>query len=316
MVKKLSVILPIYNTNKELQRCLDSIMNQTYTNLEIICIDDGSTDGSEEIVDQFARVDSRFKVVHQKNAGESNARNVGLSMATGSYIAFCDCDDWIELNMYETMINAIEEEQLDLVCVSWYKDTLSECIAIKNELPVIKETFGQKQLLKYLYMRDSYRSFAYIWNKIYRIDILREVDSSFILFDENLKLGGDILYLAKIALNVKSARYIDTCFYHYNQREESGCHTKDISKLMDWITAYEMVINLFNERQIDKEIIDYVKRFLAYHSSNVLEIALEQNDSQNKQRFQNIMKKYKEEYMRLNQGYPERIKRYNNLLEK
>ena len=125
-MKKISIIVPIYNTKNELSRCLSSICNQTYQNLEIICVDDGSSDGSEKIVDKFAKQDSRIVVIHQLNAGESNARNVGLRKATGDYIAFCDCDDWIDNDMYQILTDVMEKEDLDIVASGWYKET-NEC---------------------------------------------------------------------------------------------------------------------------------------------------------------------------------------------
>lgn len=315
-MNKLSIIVPIYNTKSELEKCLKSICNQTYQNIEIICVDDGSTDGSEIIVDEFAKIDDRIIVVHQKNAGESSARNVGLKLATGDSITFCDCDDWLDLDMYETMMKSLVENELDMVCASWYKETNRESIKIKNQLPVVEGDFDKEQLLRYLYMRDFYRGFAYMWDKIYKADILREIDGSKLLFDESLRLGGDVLYLAKVALNAKRVRYIDRCFYHYRQREKSGCHTKDVSKLRDWLKAYEMVIDLFKSQNINDEILDYVKRFLAYHSSNATEVSVIQAEEKMKKEFQMIMKQYKDEYVKLNQDHPERIDRYLELLDR
>ena len=89
-MKKVSIIIPVYNTRDYLRRCLDSVRNQTYTNLEIVCVDDGSTDGSEKIVDEYAGMDSRFVVIHKENGGESSARNTGLKACTGEYIGFMD----------------------------------------------------------------------------------------------------------------------------------------------------------------------------------------------------------------------------------
>ena len=109
----ISIIIPIYNVEKYLPVCLDSILAQTYKNLEIILVDDGSPDGSGTICDEYASRDSRFVVVHQKNGGVSVARNTGLDHATGDYIGIVDPDDWIEPNMYEVMMNNIIKEDFD-----------------------------------------------------------------------------------------------------------------------------------------------------------------------------------------------------------
>ena len=216
----ISVIVPVYNLEKYLVRCIESIIGQTYKNLEIILIDDGSTDTSGQIIDEFKKKDNRIKVIHKENGGESNARNTGLRMATGEYIAFCDCDDWMDLDMYETLAWELNQENIDMAASGWYKETDSSSQEIRNALPVNSQVFGREELLKYLYMRDSYRGFAYMWDKLYKREILKDKDGNWILFREDLRLGGDVLYLAEVALNVKRAKYVDRAFYHYYQRDE------------------------------------------------------------------------------------------------
>lgn len=317
-LKKISVIVPIYNTKNELPRCLSSICNQTYENLEILGIDDGSTDGSEIILDEFARKDNRIISIHQKNAGESNARNAGLKRATGEYVTFCDCDDWIDNDMYQTLVTTMENEDLDLVASGWYREENTnqgiKTTEIRNDLKVNNGIINNDQLLQYIYMRDSYRGFAYMWNKLYKRNILRDKYGRLLLFDENIKLGGDVIYLAEAALNSKKTKYIDRAFYHYNQRTVSGCHTEDLNKLLDWLRAYEYVICRFNEENVDKKTVDYVKRFLAYHSSNAAEIAYKQKNIKSLRLFQNFMKKYEYEYILLNLENPVRIERFKNIL--
>ena len=311
----ISVIVPVYNLEKYLVRCIESIIGQTYKNLEIILIDDGSTDTSGQIIDEFKKKDNRIKVIHKENGGESNARNTGLRMATGEYIAFCDCDDWMDPDMYETLAWELNQENIDMAASGWYKETDSSSQEIRNALPVNSQVFGRDELLKYLYMRDSYRGFAYMWDKLYKREILKDKDGNWILFREDLRLGGDVLYLAEVALNVKRAKYVDRAFYHYYQRDESGCHTKDVTKLREWLKAYELILQRFEEEQIDYKTKDYVKRFLAYHSSNATEIAAVQGQKEAQKEFQRFMEMYKQEYISLNTQYPERIKRYCDLLE-
>lgn len=315
-MKKISVIVPVYNTHNELPKCLESICEQTYKNLEIICIDDGSTDGSERIVDRFAALDRRVKVVHKINGGESSARNVGLKLAKGELIAFCDCDDWLDEDMYEVMVDAMESEKVDMVAASWYKETASSSSIIRNKLSVSNDVFGRDELLKYIYMRDSYQGFAYMWDKLYKRELLYDKQGYIRLFREELELGGDVIYLAEIALNVKRVKYLDRSFYHYNQRQESGSHIKDVKRRRDWLKAYEIVLKRFEEECVDSDVIDYVKRFMAYHSSNAAEIAFLQGDKTAQKEFQKIMELYEHEYIKLNGQYPERIQRYQELLKK
>lgn len=309
-----SIIVPVYNTENELPRCLTSIVNQSYKDLEIICIDDGSADRSGVIADEFARGDSRIRVIHKSNGGESSARNAGLKLAKGEYIAFCDCDDYLDTDMYEVLVSEIKKKQADIAAAGWYQEDLFQMREVKNVKPVENIVFGRDQFLRYLYMRDSYRGLAYMWNKLYRREILRDKEGGQIFFDETMQIGGDVLYLAEAALQAKRVIYIDRPFYHYCQREESGCRTKDPARLRDWLRAYEKVIQRFREERVDQEILDYVKRFLAYHSSNAAEIAISRGDVQAKKEFQKIMRRYEPEYMLLNQQYPKRIQRYCDLL--
>jgi glycosyltransferase involved in cell wall biosynthesis len=311
----ISIILPIYNTESYLKKCIESVLNQKYDNLEIICIDDGSTDNSGLILDEYARKDFRIKALHKKNGGESNARNTGLQIMSGQYIGFIDCDDWIEPDMYETLLTNMIEKKVDIVASAWFRDIGSVSEKISNRLPASSEVFERETLLNYLYKRDDYRGFAYMWDKLYKRELFYDINGKLILFDEDLALGGDVLYLAKLVLNAKRAIYIDKAFYHYNQRDASGCHTRDLNKLEDWLEAYKRVIAYIQERNIKTEAMPWIKRFMAYHSSNVAESAYMQECREVLIRCQKIMEQYESEYISTNQQYPDRIIRYNKILK-
>jgi glycosyltransferase involved in cell wall biosynthesis len=218
---QISIILPVYNTKDYLNRCLKSLCEQTYKNIEIIAVDDGSTDGSAAILDEFANKDERIRAVHKSNGGESSARNVGLQMMTGEYVGFMDCDDWIEPDMYDTLVSYAVEKNVDLVASPWYKDTAADSKVMQNKLHVTSDVFDREQLLNYIYKRDSYQGFAYMWNKLYRKDLFYDEEGKLILFPEDLELGGDVLYLGRLALNAGTAVYVNKPFYHYYQREVS-----------------------------------------------------------------------------------------------
>lgn len=314
-MKKLSVIIPIYNTREYLRRCLDSICNQTYSNLEIICIDDGSSDGSEKILDEYKENDPRIIAVHKINGGESSARNEGIRRVTGDYVTFVDCDDWIQEDMYKVLIDALEAEQADMAIGSWYKDEEESSVAVTNKKIVREAVFGQSKLLFYVYERDAYQSFAYMWDKIYKKELLQNQKGEWLFFDESLKLGGDVIYLAQMILNVKKAVYVDKPFYHYIQRIESGCHSVDLSKRMDWLKAYEIVIDLFEKNDVEERVIDLTKRFMAYHSSNVAEMAYQQKNEGIMKKCQKIMSDYKKEYEILNSDYVDRLQRYESIMK-
>lgn len=313
-MKKVSLIIPVYNTEEYLEECLSSAVNQTYDNMEIICINDGSTDRSGKIVNGFAKRYKRIMAIHQNNHGESYARNQGLKAATGDYIAFMDGDDWIEPQMYEILVNVLEKNNVDIVASSLYKDSDSESLLMKNRLSVMSGKFDKQQLMRYIYRRDDYQGFAYMWNKLYRRELIYSQDNNpAILFDENLVLGGDILWVANVLLKSSSAIYVDQAFYHYRQRSLSGCHTENISKRLDWLKAYEIVIDKFKKENISEDILIWVKRFMAYHSSNVAEMAYQKEDKAALEKCQKIMSKYHKEYLATNEKYPDRIERYKKI---
>ncbi len=315
--KKVSLIIPVYNTANYLRRCLESAVSQTYANMEIICVDDGSTDGSEKIVDEFARKDKRVIAIHQGNRGESNARNRGLKISGGDYIGFMDCDDWIEPDMYENLVAALEAKSADMAIAGFYQefeDVDRECVEVKNEKPVEPKVFNKKMLLRYLYERDSYRAFAYMWDKLYKKEILYNDSGELILFDESMKLGGDVLYLAQSALNTKRAVYVEKSFYHYLQRVDSGFHIPDLARRKDHIRAYQMVEKEFEENNIEPLVIDFIKRMIAYNCSITAELAYRQQNKIILAECQEKMKKYEKEYRALNVHKPARIKQFEDIL--
>ncbi len=312
-MKKISVIIPVYNQLEFFKKCINSVCNQAYRNIEIICVDDGSTDGVEQYLDQIAKNDNRIIVIHQENAGESNARNRALELASGDYITFIDCDDWIDEEMYKVLITEAEAYDLDIVASSWYKELDDKTEVIRNEQEVEKGVINRESLLKYIYMRDSYRGFAYMWNKLFKRELIFS-DKGILKFDESLKLGGDVLYLAQLATSANKTKYIDSPFYHYRIRINSGSHSTDLERRKDWIRAYELTINHLEKNNVDKEIVDYAIRFMAYHAFEGASIAIELNNENSKKYFQEIMKRNAEIYIKLNSKYRNRIDRYNEIM--
>ena len=314
-MKKISLIIPIYNTQEYLSKCLGSAVAQDYKNIEIICVDGGSTDGSSRILNEFADKHKNIIAIHQKNGGESNARNRGLSAASGDYIGFMDCDDWIEPDMYSKLCGMLESYNVDMAVSGWIKEFPKKSIAAKNQRQVRTGVIDQSELLRYTYRRDEYQGFAYMWNKLYRREVLYSKDKRLLKFDEDLRLGGDILYLAQVLMNVKSAVYMDEFFYHYRQRAESGSHSRNAEARLDSLKAYDYVIALFEEHLVEEEVMKLVKRFQVYHSTNIAEIAFQNRDKNALDVCHRYMVRYKEEYMETNQGHPERTARFYNILK-
>lgn len=315
MEKKISIIVPIYNTAAYLNRCLDSIIAQTYKSLEIICIDDGSTDGSELIVDQYAARDSRFVVVHKKNGGESSARNVGLSLATGEYIGFMDCDDWIEPDMYATLLKLLQEYDADLAAVGYAKDYDDRIEPMHNEMPVQTGVISRHELMHYVYHRDAYRAFTgYIWCKLYKRELIKDENGGGIHFDESLRFGGDILFFAEVSLQVIKAVYREIPFYHHYQRRTSTSHSEDESLRFEILRTYQMVIEKFTANHIETDIIKWLRRFLGYHAEVVAEMAFGHKNKEVLDICQVIMRECQAAYMETNQDYPDRLMEYKKII--
>lgn len=306
----ISVIIPVYESEKYIEKCLQSVCKQTYQYLEIICVDDGSKDDSGRILDEMATIDKRIKVVHQKNNGESYARNVGLSLATGAWITFVDNDDWLDPDMYRQLIEAAHVYGSDIVCCSWFKESVDGSIRIVNKSDVAQKTFGRDEFLKYIYIRDEYQGFAYMWDKLYRRELFKEVR-----FDESLRVGGDVLALAEIALRARRVTYLDEAFYHYLQRSDSGCHTGNADILLDWVRAYDIVINLFQKAAIPPDIMRYVKRFSAYTASRAAKAALLAGDKISHEKSVNTMKRYQSEYEETNAEHLDWICAFRRTME-
>lgn len=175
----ISVIVPVYNAAEYLPACLDSICNQTLQELEIIIVDDGSTDRSGEIADEYAANDTRIHVIHQKNAHLSAARNTGLSVVKGNYVSFIDADDWIDKDMLETMYQMVESKALDLivtgVCVEYPKENRSYYQRIESYMEA-----RSREEIKALYFKLKEQClFNYAWNKLYKTSFLKANDFYF-----------------------------------------------------------------------------------------------------------------------------------------
>lgn len=313
--KLLSVIVPIYNTRAYLPKCLTSIQNQTYRDLEILCIDDGSTDGSGAVADEFARQDSRFIVKHVKNGGEASARNVGLRLASGEYITFVDSDDWIDKEMYRDLMDRLERNNADISACAYSMDTEQGVEPAVNAEPVKPGVWSRDELLRYVYHRDAYRAVsAYVWCKLYRRGILQQPDGAMTLFHEDLKICTDVVYFAEAALKAMRTVYTDKPYYHYYQRESSAIHSQNAENWWNSVEAYLIIRDKMAGHNVPQDILNWVERFLAYRAEVAAQVAYRAKNSEILQKCQAIMWEYEDVYTRTNQQYPERLRLYREVL--
>ena len=223
MNNKISIIIPVYNVENYIERCIDSLISQSYINLEIILVDDGSTDKSGEICDRYAVVDNRIKVIHIKNSGRGEARNIGLSQANGQYIGFVDSDDWVEKDLYKYMIENIEETKADISICAYY-----ECLDdIKNKKMLYEKSFvcTGKEALHYTMSNviGVYWLNIAIWNKLYKKAVV-----------ENIRFRGreyeDIMYNAEVLYSARNVSYINKCLYNYRLSRKGSIITEGFQR--------------------------------------------------------------------------------------
>lgn len=167
----ISVIVPVYKVEKYLEKCIESVLKQTYTNLQIILVDDGSPDNCGKICDEYAKKDSRIEVIHKANGGLSDARNVGISKAKGRYIGFVDSDDYIKEDMYEILLNLIKKYDADVSICNLY-DVIDGNECIRNKENGIRE-YSRLDILKKVLLDKNIQSYA--WNKLYKKELFDEI---------------------------------------------------------------------------------------------------------------------------------------------
>lgn len=207
----ISVIIPVYNTEKYLEKCVDSVINQTYASLEIILVNDGSTDSSPKICDRYAELDNRIKVVHKKNGGLSSARNAGLEAATGNYIGFIDSDDYITPDMYETLYSLAESSDV-LPCTLFAKTTEDgEILPLKT--PHINGGITDaKEYLRELLLHTGDVSAC---TKLFPAEVIKTIR-----FNED-KLNEDLLFMIEIIPHIKKVAFANKTGYFYLSRTGS-----------------------------------------------------------------------------------------------
>lgn len=225
MQPKVSIIVPIYNVEKYIHKCIDSILSQTFTDFELILVDDGSPDKCGEICEQYALKDNRIKVVHKENGGLSDARNAGMQYVNGGYTIFVDSDDWIESTMIGEMVKFIDEYNADIIQVGFYyayKDYLlyDDRYYCENDKPVVLDNFS---LMKELVINERVKNFA--WGKLYKTELIKDIPfKKGVLFE-------DVFWAHQVMQRVDKYVLSNKPLCYYLQREDSIVATYTIRNL-------------------------------------------------------------------------------------
>ena len=242
--KLISVIVPVYTAARFLPRCIESISGQTYTNLEIICVDDGSSDNSLDVLNAYAANDSRIIVINKKNAGVAAARNTGLNRAQGDYVTFVDADDWLEVNTYETIIQRFDTE-IDLVCIGVHIDGKNHKT---NELEEYCNHFAdglQKPMPQYLAEMN-----ASVWNKVYRNRLIKQHN---VRYPEGVAYGEDAAFFYCYASMMQGCVCgIKQRLYHYVQNTTSAMANPNIANRLtaDLLKSYNHVHSFYAQKGV------------------------------------------------------------------
>lgn len=250
MSEKISIIIPIYNVEKYLKKCIDSLIQQTYENIEIILVDDGSTDNSGRICDCYALNDNRIKVVHQKNGGVSSARNTGLRHSTGNYIGFVDPDDWIDKNMYERMLEVLKNNNSSIsMCSYIYEYGDSKLNELKPDL--VEQNLSSDELISKLFVPNSYY-YTILCNKLYKANLWNGIK-----FPEGY-VHEDEAVIHIIYDRCDQMSTISNEYYHYRMVNTSITHTNDQIRRIDFANALSLRLNYFYQRKR----FDYCEKML------------------------------------------------------
>lgn len=255
-----SIIVPVYNAEIFLNKCIDSILTQTYRNIELLLIDDESKDNSGKICDEYASLDKRVRVIHKVNTGVAATRNIGLEEATGEYISFVDSDDYIAPNMLEVLVSKACEYDSDIVMCKYFIDRSGEisCSSMRYE-----EVYDGEEKIKngllYLYYTDYHNGLYSLWNKLIKKSVY---STNSISFDSTLKRGEDAWFVFQCLKHCSRIDFIPEPLYYYYQNESSIMHMVYDDQYEKWVDMRRRLIAENEQLGFDIDYDLFYKEFL------------------------------------------------------
>jgi len=252
MKNKISIVVPVYNVEQYLDKCLRSILDQTHENLEVIVVNDGSKDSSPEIISSFLS-DSRILYINQENAGVTAARNRGIEAATGDFLGFVDSDDWIEPETYETLLDALLSTKSDMSVCNYnliYDDRVELCYSkdTNEEVSIDEDVYG---FFSRFCVRPKPNN--YIWTKLFKTKTVKESGVRF----ENYKLGDDTLFYFKLLPHIHKAKFVEKGFYNYLQRANSNVYT--VAKKANLAEVYADTFDALANYYADNAFVSFLE---------------------------------------------------------
>lgn len=234
----ISIVVPVYNVEQYIEQCIDSILQQTYSNIEIILVNDGSTDSSGEICERYAKKDKRIKLIQKKNGGLSDARNYGIVAAKGRYIGCVDSDDWIEADMYEKLYKACIDNDADISVCGHFREYVNKTVLYEQKYEILSANQALEKLIRGEELHD------HAWSKLYKKFLFNEIEYPV------GKLYEDVRTTYKLIAKSSKVISIPNPLYHYRQRKGSIAHgdfNENVFQLL------ESVIEIINDNEIETE---------------------------------------------------------------
>ncbi|MBP3602570.1 MAG: glycosyltransferase family 2 protein [Lachnospiraceae bacterium] len=250
MNQLVSIIIPIFNADKYLERCLESVLSQTYYNLDIILIDDGSTDNSKKICEKYRDKDQRITYIYQLNKGNTAARKTGMSMARGKYVTFVDADDWIEPNCIEALLLEVIKSKADVVMSNIYEDRKEGLCVLKNHITegVYNNPKDITEDIIFSKKNKGNGLIASLSGKLYSFEFAKEALST---IDDDMHYGEDYSMTFWCALNARCICIVHDAYYHYEENIESYSHTFQEDIFLQMHLFYNYSITLFKKHECD-----------------------------------------------------------------
>ena len=288
-MKKVSVIVPVYNVEKYLRRSLDCLVNQTLEDIEIILVNDGSKDGSQSIIDEYVKVyPDKIKAFYKENGGAANARNYALEHVSGEYIGFVDSDDYISLDMYEKLYSKAKHEQADIVCCNYYR--------VIEEEKFVRKQFGNININKDgLFNKNVYEAsllfdeVPYLWNKIFKTQIIKENDFKFC---NDLRIYEDLLFVYQAFSKANKISRIEDAMYYYIVAREGSLTQMLTPKRFDITKASERLIDYYKKQEGFEKVEQALLYVILKHVYVVLEKNSYAKEKKLKQQYINMIFKF------------------------
>lgn len=289
----ISVIIPVYNVEMYLRECLDSVINQTYRNLEIILVDDGSTDNSGKICDEYAAKDKRIIVIHIKNSGAAIARKIGFLKSHGKYISFIDSDDWIELNMYEYLYDIIQKYDVDIIIYKFFDNIFTNTpIATIYNHHLEKGIYDLIKIKQYVYpsllFSDKYKKSILppgLWDKLFKKELL---EKNIMYINGKVTIGEDQLWSLPCLLDANKMYVSEQTLYHYRRVNNSITKRYKENFLEDTLNYINSLKQIIKNKNKYESFNEQIEKCIIVKIVNVISNELKNTNSSFKKTYNSI----------------------------